>query len=343
MIDTTTKEYRINLARGHVEKSLIGKETTYKLPSILPSITDFTYNIETDSWVRTRDIKLEHGLILVKEHNIIVQEGKWSSYSNTEERGRKKVISDGGRYLLDEHNNRILDVETLKPGNTTCYIASVFLTGILDTILGDCISEVTNRYSFVDVHTYMKLRSVCKLFRNRLDTSFHLSPHRKRLIDYVGGNFTIDIGTLRFVPISMCIYALRYANVDLLEMGDPLIPHVCNCLDQLREENDLENYRSVSNRLLCKSNKRPITFHVSWLPIISRLCVKKQEIDIKVCLINKNGHKMYLILGNLLDKQLCKVVEITNEVTPVIIDITANYTFEVSEEIQDLSIVSLNA
>jgi len=51
MVDTTTEEYRVNLCRGHIETSLIGKESVYKLPSILPPITDFTYNAETDTWV----------------------------------------------------------------------------------------------------------------------------------------------------------------------------------------------------------------------------------------------------------------------------------------------------
>lgn len=149
-----SETHRNSLSYGFYKEE--GKET-YELDRYLPPITDFVYCPDKDSWIRR--VQQDYQGITPKNTRLLLNRYKYSAYA---ESITKVLVRNKYGFMIDKNGHEILEVAPLKEGDDTEYISSIYISGVLDLVLRECVS---NR------RIYMRLRLVSKRFKQVIDTS----------------------------------------------------------------------------------------------------------------------------------------------------------------------------
>ena len=173
----STREYKNKLAKGIVDQQLLSRKDTYALSALLPPITDYVYNPVTDKWDRYVEKDIEKTVI--EEHNLKTT-SQWNNYGFSFKNEREEETQNG-LFWITESGDTYFKVEPLEKTDTTCYIQKIYHGGLFERIFGPMIAD-SDEEDVLDTILYMRLRCVCKTFRDIIDTSSNLLHHRRRIV-----------------------------------------------------------------------------------------------------------------------------------------------------------------
>jgi len=176
MVDIrSTCKYRKDLTKGIIDNKLLERKDTYTLSALLPPITDYIYDPITDTWNRYTD-KEKH---VIKEHNLKTTD-VWNNYGFSFG-DKKEQDTQNGSFWINEIGETYFKVIPLEKDDTNCYVTKIYHGGLFERIFGNTFVTKHNEY-VIDIPLYMRLRCVCKTFRDMIDKSPILLYNRGRIV-----------------------------------------------------------------------------------------------------------------------------------------------------------------
>lgn len=326
----TTNKYKKNLSKGIVNASLRCKKDTYTLSALLPPITDYVYNPITDTWCRKGKQPSEH--VMIEEHNLLVTD-KWYNYGFSLKKQKPKKQRKNA-FRVDSNGYKYLEIEPLEVTDTTCYIKKVYNNDILSTIFGSLFVSLDEQ-DIVDNVTYMRLRCVCKKFRDIIDNSPNLLEHRRCVVKEVVERDN-DVELTEHIPeeIQRWITIYQTPDMDYYDIyRQKYVDLLCDSLDLCRKHCSLRQYAAFSYDILKMSEQRR-SFPISFIRVFNKLCIESRKVNKMITIDFLNNYNISILF--LLVKGESKIIK-TRTIQGKVhcYDVTHRYKLRTREEIDN--------
>lgn len=335
MIDIrSTKEYRNKLAKGVVDQQLLSRKDTYTLSALLPPITDYIYNPVTDTWNRYVEKEEE---TIIKEHNLQTTD-RWNNYgfSFRDEQQEEEEDTQDGPFWITKTGHIYFKVEPLENGDTTCYIEKIYHGGLFERIFGSMMIIDCDEDDITDTIMYMRLRCVCKTFRDIIDKSSNLLHHRGKIVKNVVIGDNLTDSKEYYAPEEIQKWITIYETPEMCYYnthGENYVNLLCDSLDLCRKYCPLSTYTAFSNRILrIRHHGKP--FPMPFIRVLNKLCVDERQIDKTIDIVSLDKYSVSLHF--ILVKDESKIVRVRKvEGRTCYYDVTYRYGLNTSENIDN--------
>lgn len=247
-------------------------KVVYELDEYLPPITDFVYCPGSDTWIRREtmhDEETSHEVLTeIPGTQLAINTKSWISYRKN---NHKTLTKNEDGFLIDEHNDRNLQVLPLISGDEREYISLIYNSDILALVLGYCCDDRV---------TYMRLRLVSKKIKTTIDSSETLVRYIHRFI--ILQDVSVSVSCLYLYPITA-----RKAIIQTQEN----VPICCHS-----EEDKHDCFEHVLNILEQKLDK------ISSKTVTKARLKKLYAISTKIINYIKREERLHLKIGSMISK-----------------------------------------